>query len=105
MFETLGLLLIPSTFFSEEASAIGGWYQIYIGLTVLMTIAIIYLLWRMSKRGIVVYLAAYSIHNLIALIVGNWMIGVLIIPIVGSILIILSYRHFDKTPLDNKALE
>ena len=70
-----------------------------------MTIAIIYFLWRMSKKGIVVYLAAYSIHNLIALIVGNWMIGVLIIPIVGSILIILSYRHFDKTPLDNKALE
>ena len=98
MFETLGLLLIPSAIFSEKASAIGVWYQIYIGLTVLMTIAIIYLLWRMSKKGIVVYLAAYSIHNLIALIVGNWMIGVLIIPIVGSILIILSYRHFDKTP-------
>jgi hypothetical protein len=105
LFETLGLLLIPGAIFSEEASAIGVWYQIYIGLTSLMTIAIIYFFWRMSKKGIVVYLAAYSIHNLVALIVGNWMIGVLLIPIVGSILITLSYRHFDKTPLENKAPE
>lgn len=105
LFETLGLLMIPSAIFSEEASAIGVWYQIYIGLTSLMTIAIIYLLWRMSKKGILVYVAAYLIHNLIALIAGNWMIGVLIIPVVGSILIILSYRHFDKTPQDHEELD
>lgn len=98
LFETLGLLMIPSAIFSEEASAIGVWYQIYIGLTSLVTITIIYLLWRMSKKGIIVYVTAYLIHNLIALIAGNWMIGVLIIPVVGSVLIILSYRHFGKTP-------
>jgi hypothetical protein len=105
LFETLGLLMIPSAIFSEEASAIGVWYQTYIGLTSLMTIAIIYLFWRMSKSGIVVYLAAYSIHNLIALIAGNWMIGVLIIPVVGIILILLSIKHFENNHYDNKALE
>lgn len=96
LFETLGLLLIPSAIFSEEASAIGVWYQIYIGLTPLLTIAIIYLLWRMSKKGIVVYVAAYLIHNLVALIAGNWTIGVLIIPVVGVILILLSLKDFKK---------
>ena len=96
LFETLGLLLIPSAIFSEESSAIGAWYQIYIGLTSLITVAVIYLLWRMSKKGIFLYLAAYSVHNLIALIVGNWMMGVLIIPIVGMILISLCLKHFDK---------
>ena len=105
LFETLGLLLIPDAIFSEEASAIGVWYQIYIGLTSLVTIAIIYFLWRMSKKGIVIYLAAYLIHNLIALFVGNWMIGVLIIPVVGIILILLSLKHFEKNHSDNKALE
>ena len=105
LFETLGLLLIPSAIFSEEASAIGVWYQIYIGLTPLMTIAIIYLLWRMSKKGIIVYMAAYSIHNLIALIAGNWMMGVLIIPIVGLILISLCLKHFDKELNDNQSAD
>lgn len=96
LFETLGLLLIPGAIFSEEASAIGVWYQVYIGLTSLVTIAIIYFLWRMSKKGILIYLAAYLIHNLIALIVGNWMIGVLIIPVVGMILILISLKHFES---------
>jgi hypothetical protein len=105
LFETLGLLLIPSAIFSEEASAIGIWYQTYIGLTSLMTIAIIYLLWKMSKKGIIVYLAAYLIHNLIALIAGNWMVGVLIIPIIGIILISLSLKHFEKTSSADIAVE
>ena len=102
LFETLGLLLIPSAIFSEEASTIGVWYQAYIGLTSLMTIVIIYLLWRMSKKGIVVYLAAYLIHNLIALIAGNWMIGVLIIPVIGIILILVSLKHFGNNDSDNR---
>ena len=105
LFETLGLLLIPSAIFSEESSAIGLWYQIYISLTALMTITIIYLLWRMSKKGIVVYLTAYSIHNLIALIAGNWMMGVIIIPIMGMILISLCLKHFDKELNDNQSVD
>jgi hypothetical protein len=94
LFETLGLLLIPGAIFSKEASAIGLLYQIYIGLTSLMTITIIYLLWRMSKKGMIVYLAAYTIHNTVALFAGNWMVGVLIIPVIGMILILISLKHF-----------
>ena len=102
LFETLGLLLIPSAIFSEESSAIGVWYQIYIGLSSLMTIAIIYLLWRMSKKGIIVYLAAYIIHNLVAVVVGNWMVGVVVIPAIGMVLILLSFKHFKRNQQDGK---
>ncbi len=66
-----------------------------------MTIAILYFLWRMEKKGIVIYVSAYIIHNLIAIIAGNWMIGVIIIPVVGLILISLCLKRFNQKINDN----
>ena len=44
--------------------------------------------------GIVIYAGTYIIHNIVALILGNWNIGVLIIPIIGLGFIGLSYKKF-----------
>jgi len=101
IFEFIGLLATPSAIFSKNSAAIGIWYQVYVGLTLLMTIAILYFLWRMEKKGIVIYVSAYIIHNLIALIAGNWMIGVIIIPVVGLILISLCLKRFNQKINDN----
>ena len=94
IFEFLGLLLLPSAFKSEQAVELGLWYQIYLGITGILSIAIIYSLWKMLKIGIFIYLGSYLIHNIVALIAGNWMVGVLIIPIIGLILIALSRKKF-----------
>ena len=94
IFEILGLLLLPSAFKSEQAVKLGLWYQIYLGITGILSIAIIYSLWKMLKIGIIIYLGSYLIHNIVALIAGNWMVGVLIIPIIGLILIALSRKKF-----------
>lgn len=105
IFEFLGLLALPHAIFSEEAVSVGSWYQIYVGLTSLMTVAIIYFLWRMEKKGILIYIGAYLIHNVIALIASNWMIGVLIIPIVGIILISFCLERFNRKTSDNNQIQ
>ena len=105
MFEFLGLLAIPGAVFGEKAAAIGTWYQIYVGLTTLMTIAILYFLWRMEKKGIVIYASSYLVHNLVALIAGNWMVGVMIIPVVGMILISLCLKRFHQKSNDNQVVQ
>jgi len=94
IFEIIGLLLLPSAFGSEESVNLGLLYQIYLVLTGVLSIAIIYSLWKVMKIGIVIYIGAYVIHNIVALIVGNWMIGVLIIPFIGLILIGLNRKKF-----------
>jgi hypothetical protein len=94
IFEIIGLLLLPSAFGSEESVNLGLLYQIYLVLTGVLSIAIIYSLWKVMKIGILIYIGAYVIHNIVALIVGNWMIGVLIIPFIGLILIGLSRKKF-----------
>jgi hypothetical protein len=94
IFEFLGLLLLPSAFGSEKSANLGLLYQIYLVLTGVLSIAIIYSLWKMKKIGILIYIGSYVIHNVVALIVGNWMIGVLIIPFIGLILIGLSRNKF-----------
>ena len=104
IFEFLGLFALPHAIFSEEAVSIGSWYQIYVGLTSLMTIAIIYFLWRMKKTGVFIYIGAYLIHNVIALIANNWMIGVLIVPVVGIILIGFCLKRFNRKTSDNKPI-
>lgn len=94
IFEIIGLLLLPSAFGSEESVKLGLLYQIYLVLAGVLSIAIIYSLWKVKKIGILIYIGSYTIHNVVALIVGNWMIGVLIIPFIGLILISLSYTKF-----------
>ena len=94
IFETIGLLLLPSAFYGETAVDHGFWYQVYLVLTGFMSIAIIYTLWKMKKIGIIIYVGSYLIHNIVALVAENWMIGVVIIPVIGLILIGISYKKF-----------
>lgn len=93
LFELLGLLLLPSAIFNETSKEIGLWYQIYIAITGLITIIVILKLWTMKKMGVYIYFFAYTIHNLVALIVDNWLIYVLLIPLIGAILLL---PHFKK---------
>ena len=93
VFELLGLILLPSAIFEETAKAIGLWYQIYIVITGFVTAFVIWKLWKMKKSGLYVYFIAYASHNIIAVIVGNWLIYVLIIPIIGATLLL---PHFKK---------
>lgn len=88
LFELLGIILIPSAFFNEATKEIGLWYQIYIVFTGLVSAFVIWMLLRMKKLGVFIYLILYAIHNLIAVFVGNWVIYVLIIPIVGAALLL-----------------
>ena len=86
--------MLPSAFVSESSVDLGFWYQLYLFLTGVLSIAIIFFLWKMKIIGIIIYIGAYVIHNIVALILGNWMIGVLLIPIIGLILIGISYKKF-----------
>lgn len=95
IFESLGLLLLPSAFASEDTLNFGLLYQMYLVLTGVLSIVIIYTLWKLKKIGILIYTGAYLIHNIVALIFGNWMIGVLVIPLIGLILIGLSRKKFN----------
>lgn len=95
LFEFIGLILLPSAITSEKTVAIGIWYQVYVLLTGGLSIAIIYSLWKMKKIGILIYFGSYAIHNIVAVIAGNWMLGVLIIPGIGFILICLSRKKFN----------
>ncbi len=92
IFELLGLILLPSALFKETAKQIGVWYQIYIAATGIVTVFIIWYLWKMKKAGIYIYFAAYAAHNIIALLVGNWLVYVLLIPIVGGIFLLPHFR-------------
>jgi hypothetical protein len=88
VFELLGLILLPSALFKETTKEIGVWYQVYIIITGFATAFIIWCLWKMKKLGIYLYFATYAVHNIIALLVGNWLVYVLIIPIVGAMLLL-----------------
>lgn len=95
IFELVGLLLLPLAFGNEKYATFGLWYQIYLVLTGILSIAIIFSLWKMKKIGIIIYTGSYTLHNIVALIVGNWMIGVLIIPLIGLVFIGLSRDKFN----------
>ncbi len=88
LFELLGIILIPSALFKETTKEIGLWYQAYIVLSGLVSAFVIWLLVRMKKAGIYIYFALYALHNLIAIFVGNWVVCVLIIPVIGAALLL-----------------
>ncbi len=93
IFELIGLILLPSALFKETTKEIGLWYQIYIVITGFFSAFIIWFLWKMKKLGVYMYFISYAAHNIIALLVGNWLFYVLIIPIVGAILL---FPHMKK---------
>ena len=88
LFELLGIILIPSSLFKETIKEIGLWYQIYIVLSGLVSAFIIWELLRMKKLGVYIYFILYAIHNIVAIIVGNWIVYVLIIPVIGALLLL-----------------
>ena len=92
-FDLIGLILLPSAFFKETTRAIGLWYQMYLVLTGIASASMIWYLWKMRRVGLYIYFASYAVHNLVAVIVGNWLVYVLIIPIIGAILLL---PHFKK---------
>ena len=92
LFEFLGLLLYPSAIFDDASIKIGLWYQIYIALSAFGAIFVIWKLWKMYKLGANVYFGLYVIHNLIALVAGNWQISILIIPLIGAALLLPYYK-------------
>lgn len=95
IFELFGLILIPSTIMKESAAAIGLWYQSYILLTGIASIFIILGLWKMKRIGVYIYFISYAVHNIVALIVGNWLVYVLIIPIIGAVLILPYWKKME----------
>ena len=92
LFEFLGLFLYPSAMFDDAAIRIGLWYQIYIAVSALVAIFVIWKLWKMYRLGVYVYFGMYIIHNLIAIIAGNWQISILIIPVIGAALLLPHYK-------------
>jgi len=95
-FELLGLILLPPAFFKETTRAIGLWYQMYLVLTGIASASMIWYLWKMRRVGLYIYFASYAVHNLVAVIVGNWLVYVLIIPIIGAILILPHFKKMTK---------
>jgi hypothetical protein len=88
VFELIGLILLPPAVFKEATKEIGLWYQIYFVITGFVSASIIWYLWKMKKVGVYIYFASYAAHNIIAVMVGNWLVYVLIIPIIGAILLL-----------------
>lgn len=93
LFEFLGLLLYPSAIFDELSIEIGLWYQMYIATSALVTLFIVWKIWKMFKVGVYVYFGLYLIHNLVALIAGNWQITILVIPIIGAALLLPYFKQ------------
>ena len=87
-FELLGLILLPSAFFKETTRTLGLWYQLYLVLSGIASVFIIWYLWKMRRLGLYIYFASYAVHNLVAVIVGNWLVYVLLIPIIGAVLLL-----------------
>jgi len=94
LFEILGLLLLPSAFSSETSVNLGLWYQVYLFISGILSIAIIYSLWRMKKIAVLIYTGSYALHNIVAVITGTWMAGVIIIPLIGLAFIGLNRTRF-----------
>ena len=65
----------------------------YLVLTGIASASMIWYLWKMRRVGLYIYFASYAVHNLVAMIVGNWLVYVLVIPIIGAILLL---PHFKK---------
>jgi hypothetical protein len=84
---------LPAALFKETTKAIGLWYQMYLALTGIASASIIWYLWKMRRAGLYIYFVSYAVHNLVAVTVGNWLVYVLIIPIIGAILLL---PHFKK---------
>ena len=95
-FELLGLLLLPPVFFKETTKEFGLWYQIYLALTGILSINVIWLLWKMRRMGVYIYFIMYTIHNVVAVIVHNWLIYVLIIPLIGAMLLFPHYKKMNQ---------
>jgi len=55
IFELLGLILLPSAFSNKKFENFGLWYQIYLAISGIFSVAIIYNLWKMKKIGIFIY--------------------------------------------------
>ncbi len=87
-FELIGMLLLPSALFKETTKAIGLWYQIYVVITGFVSASVIWYLWRMKRLGLYIYFAMYAVHNIIAIIARNWLVYVLIIPLIGAVLLL-----------------
>ena len=97
LFELLGLILLPFSFLKEQTQEFGILYQLYLVVCGIIGASIIWFLWKMKRIGIYIYFISYAIHNLVALIVGNWLIYVLIIPAIGSILLLPHIKKMTKT--------
>lgn len=91
-FELLGLIFLPSAFFKETTEAHGLWYQMYLVVQGILSASAIWCLWKMRRIGLYIYFALYAVHNLVALIVGNWLVYVLIIPMLGAALLLPHYK-------------
>jgi hypothetical protein len=87
-FELLGIMLLPSAFFKESTKEIGMWYEIYLVTTGILSASAIWYLWRMKRVGLYIYFAMYTAHNIVAVVARNWLVGVLIIPLVGAALLL-----------------
>ena len=96
-FELLGLILLPSAFFNETTKAYGLWYQTYLVFQGILSAFTIWCLWKVKRIGIYSYFALYAVHNLVALIVGNWLVYVLIIPLLGAALLFPHYKKMGKS--------
>lgn len=72
------------------------WYQVYLVLTGIFSASIIWFLWKMKRIGIYIYFASYAVHNLVAIIVGNWLPGVVIIPVIGALLLLPHFKKMNK---------
>ena len=94
-FEIFGIISIPSSIKDDFAQNIGLWYQGYILINGLVSALIIYFLFRLKKVGIFLYFSVYLIHNVIALFVGNWLIFLLLIPLIAGVCILPFYKKFD----------
>jgi hypothetical protein len=92
-FDLIGLILLPSAFFLETTRAIGLSYQMYLVLTGIASASMIWYLWKMRRVGLYIYFASYAVHNLVAMIVGNWLVYVLVIPIIGAILLLPHFKN------------
>ncbi len=95
-FELIGLILLPSVFIKQTTKEFGLWYQMYLALCGILSVVVIWLLWKMKRMGVYIYFIMYTIHNIVAIIVHNWLIYVLIIPLIGAMLLLPHIKKMDK---------
>ncbi|MEY2498614.1 MAG: hypothetical protein QOD12_2170 [Verrucomicrobiota bacterium] len=89
----IGAALTIPLIFSNVASAVGGWYPPYLGLSAVIGLVCMIGLWQMRKWAVFLYTAFCVVNQVVLMAMGVWNIFALVIP---AIVIAIAFAYISK---------